>query len=206
MCSASGRDVAVVEVQAERLGVELVGGRFAGLDHSQRRSRAPRPSRPGGCRGSGSCAGARSRCRSGSAAARPHARAASGPGRGRCRSRPGTARRARPRSPCRRRRAPTRAAPGRRPAGVVLPAVEVAQHLVGSKPLRGGRRCRLEPGVAALSCALPCSACVVSAASACDVLPCVPLCSATAPSPSAGTDPRAAVVVSAMPHKRLWHA
>ena len=35
MCSASGVDVAVVEVQAERLGVELVRDRLAGLDDAE---------------------------------------------------------------------------------------------------------------------------------------------------------------------------
>ena len=34
MCSASGPGVAVVEVQAERLGVELVGRLAAGLDQA----------------------------------------------------------------------------------------------------------------------------------------------------------------------------
>ena len=105
--------VAVVEVAAERLGVELVDELAAGL--RPRRHPARRPCAPSGCRGSACVCGCEPpltkwmRSRSPSVHAKRRARA-----RGRCRSRPGRTRPARSRSPCPRRRSRTRARCGRR--------------------------------------------------------------------------------------------
>ena len=93
--------VAVIEVAAEREGVELVGEFLAGADLAG--ARECRPCGPSGCRGNGWSGGA-SRC-SGRRCARgrPRSRAGSGRAPGHCRSRPGRRCPARSRSPCPRR-------------------------------------------------------------------------------------------------------
>ena len=127
------RDVAVVEVQPERLGVELVGEALAGLDQAAAAVLAD-PRHPVHERRVDAVEVDRVRVRGAVGEADPQrspSRAAQG--------RPGDAAvvgpggvhdaRARPRSPCRRRRAPTRAAPARSASRWSLPVVEVAQDL-----------------------------------------------------------------------------
>ena len=130
------RHVAVVEVQAERAGVELVDGRCRRARSARRRARARRPCSAGwmpwkwivcGCcepltkRDPQPLALARAQRRPGDAAV-------VGPGGER-------RRRARPRSPSRRRRAPTRAGRDRWRGAASCPQSKSRTIACGSKPL-----------------------------------------------------------------------